>query len=164
MIEKEWMQLAKKLKGVYQREEKFLPDVETVKQWFNYLDDLDFEIATKAVDKYIREEKFAPTVADIRTTYEDIISSEKKRIGAIRDQYRNAKSEYPGTIEEGYAWEEWLSRVQDERSSVILYGIIKQYIRQCEADDTINSIMDFKECVKTICRDNDKKIFFKQAQ
>ena len=144
---------------------KIVETKEDVDLWHECLNDLEYGTARQAAINLVKQTKdFPPDIAAVRSEYDSIISSEKKRIGAIRDQYRNAKSDYPGTIEEGYAWEEWLSRVQDERSSVILYGIIKQYIRQCEADNTINSIMDFKECVKTICRDNDKKIFFKEAE
>ena len=96
MTEKEWMQLARKLKGVYQREEKFLPDVETVNAWYEFLNDLDYTGAVKAVDRYIRKEKFAPTVADIREEYDAAIEEVNARDRAVRDLYRNITRVYTG--------------------------------------------------------------------
>lgn len=164
MTASEFTKIIGLIKGAFPHIDRFKDD-DVKDVWYECLSDLEFDTARVATLNTIKSAKdFPPDIATIREEYANIISAEKKRIGAIRDQYRNAKAEYPGTIEDGYAWEEWLSRVQDERSSVILYGIIKQYIRQCEENNTINSIMDFKECVKTICRDNDKKIFFKEAE
>lgn len=156
------MQLAKKMKGVYQREEKFLPDVETVNQWYEFMNDLEYDRTATAVDGYIREEKFAPTVADIRSRYEDLVDAEKKEQGAIKTNYDYARGSYPQSIEAGYAWEEWKARATDGTTAELFKKVIDQYVRECDKKN--EDVMDFKKCVETICRDNDGKIFFKQAQ
>lgn len=138
---------------------------EDVDLWHECLSDLEYDLARKASINLVKETKdFPPDIATIREEYANIIAAEKKRIGAIRDQYRNAKSYYPGTIEEGYAWDEWLSRAKDEKTAMLFCSTVVQYVRECEKNDTLNDIIDFKECVKTICRDSDGKIFFKEAK
>lgn len=162
MTKEEWMQLAKKMKGVYQREEKFLPDVETVNQWYEFMNDLEYDRTATAVDGYIREEKFAPTVADIRSRYEDLVDAEKKEQGAIKTNYDYARGSYPQSIEAGYAWEEWKARAKDGEMASLFYKVIMQYVSECDKKN--EDVMDFKKCVETICRDNDGKIFFKEAK
>ena len=144
---------------------KIVETKEDVDLWHECLSDLEYDLARKASINLVKEAKdFPPDIATIREEYANIIAAEKKRIGAIRDQYRNAKSYYPGTIEEGYAWDEWLSRAKDEKTAMLFCSTVVQYVRECEKNDTLNDIIDFKECVKTICRDGDGKIFFKEAQ
>ena len=144
---------------------KIVETKEDVDLWHECLSDLEYDLARKASINLVKETKdFPPDIATIREEYANIIAAEKKRIGAIRDQYRNAKSYYPGTIEEGYAWDEWLSRAKDEKTAMLFCSTVVQYVRECEKNDTLNDIIDFKECVKTICRDGDGKIFFKEAQ
>lgn len=144
---------------------KIVETKEDVDLWHECLSDLVFDNARKAAISLVKQTKdFPPDIATIREEYANIIAAEKKRIGAIRDQYRNAKSYYPGTIEEGYAWDEWLSRAKDEKTAMLFCSTVVQYVRECEKNDTLNDIIDFKECVKTICRDSDGKIFFKEAQ
>lgn len=144
---------------------KIVETKEDVDLWHECLSDLEYDLARKASINLVKETKdFPPDIATIREEYANIIAAEKKRIGSIRDQYRNAKSYYPGTIEEGYAWDEWLSRAKDEKTAMLFCSTVVQYVRECEKNDTLNDIIDFKECVKTICRDSDGKIFFKEAQ
>lgn len=144
---------------------KIVETKEDVDLWHECLSDLEYDLARKASINLVKETKdFPPDIATIREEYANIIAAEKKRIGAIRDQYRNAKSYYPGTIEEGYAWDEWLSRAKDEKTAMLFCSTVVQYVRECEKNDTLNDIIDFKECVKTICRDSDGKIFFKEAK
>ena len=144
---------------------KIVETKEDVDLWHECLSDLEYDLARKASINLVKETKdFPPDIATIREEYANIIAAEKKRIGAIRDQYRNAKSYYPGTIEEGYAWDEWLSRAKDEKTAMLFCSTVVQYVRECEKNDTLNDIIDFKECVKTICRDSDGKLFFKEAK
>ena len=144
---------------------KIVETKEDVDLWHECLSDLEYDLARKASINLVKETKdFPPDIATIREEYANIIAAEKKRIGAIRDQYRNAKSYYPGTIEEGYAWDEWLSRAKDDKTAMLFCSTVVQYVRECEKNDTLNDIIDFKECVKTICRDSDGKIFFKEAK
>ena len=152
------------IRGAFPHMDRFKDD-DVKDVWYECLSDLDFDIARKATLNTIKAAKdFPPDIATIREEYANIIAAEKKRIGAIRDQYRNAKSYYPGTIDEGYAWEEWLSRAKDEKTASLFCSTVVQYVRECEKNDTLNDIIDFKECVKTICRDKDGKIFFKEDE
>lgn len=57
--------LVKGMKSAYPSQ-NFLPDADSVKIWFQLLNDLDYQTANVAIQKYILTNKFPPTVADIR--------------------------------------------------------------------------------------------------
>ena len=62
---KEWIILVKGLKSAYSSQ-NFLPDDDSVKIWYQLLQDLEYQKASAAIQKYILTNKFPPTVADIR--------------------------------------------------------------------------------------------------
>lgn len=57
--------LAKGMKAVY-TSERFLPDADSIKIWYQLIKDLDYKVANAAIQKYISTNKFPPTIADIR--------------------------------------------------------------------------------------------------
>ena len=57
--------LAKGMKAVY-TEKWFLPDEDSIKIWFNLLKDLEYSVASVAVQKWMMTHREIPTVADIR--------------------------------------------------------------------------------------------------
>ena len=61
----EWTVLVKGLKSAYTYE-KFLPDADAVKVWFELLKDIDYTVLNMACQQYISTNKFAPTIADLR--------------------------------------------------------------------------------------------------
>ena len=61
----EWAVLVKGLKSAYTYE-KFLPDADAVKVWFELLKDIDYTVLNMACQQYISTNKFAPTIADLR--------------------------------------------------------------------------------------------------
>ena len=65
MILSEWAVLVKGLKSAYTYE-KFLPDADAVKVWFELLKDIDYTVLNMACQQYISTNKFAPTIADLR--------------------------------------------------------------------------------------------------
>lgn len=57
--------LVKGLKAVYTYE-RFLPDADSIKIWFNLLKDLDYGVLSTAIQKYMMVETKPPTIADLR--------------------------------------------------------------------------------------------------
>lgn len=53
------------MKAVY-TSERFLPDADSVKIWYQMLQDIDYKVANIAIQKYMLTNKFPPTIADIR--------------------------------------------------------------------------------------------------
>jgi hypothetical protein len=61
----EWKVLVKGLKSIYP-ESWFLPDGDSVKIWYQLLQDLEYKVVSAAIQKYALTNKKYPTVADIR--------------------------------------------------------------------------------------------------
>lgn len=136
---------------------------EDVDLWFECLEDLEYETARKATINLVKTAKdFPPDIATIRSEYDELISVEKREQGAIKTNYDYARGSYPQSIEAGYAWEEWKTRAKDGEMASLFYKVIMQYVGECDKKN--EDVMDFKECVKTICRDKDGKIFFKEDE
>lgn len=57
--------LVKGMKAVY-TSERFLPDADSIKIWFQMLQDLSYQQTNAAIQKYMLTNKFPPTIADIR--------------------------------------------------------------------------------------------------
>lgn len=57
--------LVKGMKSVY-TSERFLPDADSIKIWFQMLQDLSYKQTNIAIQKYMLTNKFPPTIADIR--------------------------------------------------------------------------------------------------
>lgn len=57
--------LVKGLKSVY-TSERFLPDADAIKIWYQMLQDLSYQQTNAAIQKYMLTNKFPPTIADIR--------------------------------------------------------------------------------------------------
>lgn len=65
MIFDEWKKLVKGLKSVY-TSEKFLPNGDSVKIWYELLKDMDYKVLNLAIQKYMLTGKFPPTIAELR--------------------------------------------------------------------------------------------------
>lgn len=65
MIYSEFLILAKAMKSVYTRD-NFLPDEDSIKIWFQMLQDLDYKLASASIQKWMLTNKFPPTIAEIR--------------------------------------------------------------------------------------------------
>lgn len=57
--------LAKGMKAIWPSE-RFLPDGDSVKIWYQLLKDLSYEVVNAAIQKYALTNKFPPTIADLR--------------------------------------------------------------------------------------------------
>ena len=165
MTSKETFKIIERLISMYPSF-KFGGDIEGIeinnplKFWHEQIGDMEFAKAEIAVKNCIDRCKFVPTAADIREEYDELISVEKREKGAIKTNYDYARGSYPQSIEAGYAWEEWKARAKDGEMASLFYKVIMQYVSECDKKN--EDVMDFKECVKTICRDKDGKIFFKE--
>lgn len=67
----EFKQLAKGLKSVY-TSDRFLPDADSLKIWYQMLRDLNYDVCSAAIQSYILTNKFPPTIADIRNLAVDV--------------------------------------------------------------------------------------------
>ena len=145
MTYKEWFELAKNMKRIYQREEKFMPDEETVKLMYSMVSDLDYEKAKEAVVNYIKSNKYSPTIADIREEYEKLVAVERKQAAEINRFYEQSRSYYPGSGDIGYGKADFTERAKTPEQAERLYKAIVRYVNSCEKET-----MDFAECVRTI--------------
>ena len=68
--------LAKGMKAVF-TSPNFLPDADSVKIWYQLLQDLDYKVANAAIQKYMLTQKFPPTIADIREQATSVSIGEK---------------------------------------------------------------------------------------
>lgn len=158
MKAEEFIKIICLIQGAYPHIDRFRDD-DVKDVWYECLNDLEYDTARKATLNVIKVTKdFPPDIATIRSEYDELIAAERRMQGAIKTNYDNARISYPQNIPIGYAWEEWRSRAKDDKGAEIFRQVISQYVRECERADT--DVMDFKECVKTICRDGDGKIFF----
>ena len=57
--------LVKGMKAVYS-DPKFIADKDAFDVWYSLLKDLDYDIASQAIQKYMMSNRFPPTIADIR--------------------------------------------------------------------------------------------------
>ena len=67
----EFKVLVKGMKAVY-TSPNFLPDADSIKIWFQMLQDLEYRTANLAIQKYMLTNKFPPTIADIRELSTDV--------------------------------------------------------------------------------------------
>lgn len=77
MIEKEFAILVKGMKAIY-TSPAFIPDKDAFNVWFSLLKDLDYKIASAAIQKHMQTSPYPPTVADIRKGVQDITAPEKR--------------------------------------------------------------------------------------
>lgn len=67
--------LVKGMKSVY-TSERFLPDADSIKIWFQMLQDLSYQQANVAIQKYMLTNKFPPTIADIRELAANVVNGD----------------------------------------------------------------------------------------
>lgn len=73
--------------------------------WFNALEDLDYSIATKAVDKLIMTKSGFMSPAEIRQAYTEIINGDKPTLEQTLTDLNRMASKYGRyAINEGYEW------------------------------------------------------------
>lgn len=65
MEREQFKTLVKGMKSVYS-DPKFIADKDAFNVWYSLLQDLDYDIASQAVQKYMMSNRFPPTIADIR--------------------------------------------------------------------------------------------------
>lgn len=71
----EFKVLVKGMKAVYTAP-NFLPDADSVKIWFQLLQDLDYKVLSIAIQKYMMTSKFPPTIAELREAASDVKQGE----------------------------------------------------------------------------------------
>lgn len=65
MEREQFKTLVKGMKAVYS-DPKFIADKDAFDVWYSLLQDLDYDIASQAIQKYMMSNRFPPTIADIR--------------------------------------------------------------------------------------------------
>ena len=66
----EWKMIAKGLRSVY-TSDRFLPDADAIKTWYELLKDLPYGRVNVAAQKYMVTQHFPPTPADLRQSLEE---------------------------------------------------------------------------------------------
>lgn len=159
MTASEFTKIIGLIKGAFPHIDRFKDD-DVKDVWYECLEDLDYDKARVATLNAIKSAKdFPPDIATIREEYSKIVESEKHELGEIKRFYEQARSYYPGSGKNGYGWEEWKARAKDKKTAELFYQVVAQYVAL--TDKTGETPIDFRECIKTICRDNDGKIYFK---
>lgn len=159
MTASEFMKIIGLIRGAFPHIDRFQDnDVKDV--WYECLQDLEFKTAREATLNVIKVSKdFPPDIAKIREEYDYLKEQEAVNNGQIKQYYQYACGSYPMDIPAGTGWEEWKKRAKDWRQAELFYKVIQQYLLELGESDAI----DFTECIKTICRDSNGKIYFKQA-
>ena len=75
MTFEEFKVLAKAMKAVYVTD-KFLPDADALRVWYQMLKDLDYLPTQAAIQKYMATNKFPPTIAEIRASVNQVQTGE----------------------------------------------------------------------------------------
>lgn len=70
MEREQFKTLVKGMKAVYS-DPKFIADKDAFDVWYSLLQDLDYDIASQAIQKYMMSNRFPPTIADIREQCND---------------------------------------------------------------------------------------------
>lgn len=68
MTKEQFNILVKAMKAVYS-DPKFIADKHAFNVWYSLLNDLEYDMASVAIQKYMATNKFPPTIADIRGQY-----------------------------------------------------------------------------------------------
>lgn len=154
----EFMKIIGLIRGAYPHIDRFQDnDVKDV--WYECLQDLDFDTAREATVNVIKATKdFPPDIAKIREEYGYLKEQESTNNGQIKTYYQYARGSYPIAIPDGTGWDIWKERAKDGRQAELFYKVIQQYLLELNGD-----AIDFETCLKTICRDRDGKIFFKDT-
>ena len=159
MTAAEFVKIIGLIGGAYPHIDRFKDD-DVKDVWFECLSDLEYGMARTATINVIKSTKdFPPDIAKIREEYDYLKEQEKSEHGKIKTYYDSACGSYPIDIPRGTGWDIWQERAKDGKQASIFYECIMQYLNSLEGD-----AMDFEQCLRTICRDENGKIFFKQAQ
>lgn len=127
--------------------------------WHSIIGDMEYVDADRAVASCINRCKFVPSIAEIREEYDAISYERRKSMAEVKEYYNRSRNSYPTDVPYDYGWEEWKSRAADGQTARTFYDVIMQYLNECIRDG--KDAIDFRECVKSICRDNDGRVFFK---
>ena len=86
MTRDDFKKIIKTARSFYPRE-RFVDNKADFDNWFSVFNDLDYEIADKALREYVKDNEYAPTVAGIRKNYEKIVDEEKKIRRDVNEKY-----------------------------------------------------------------------------
>ena len=134
--------LAKTMKVVY-TSDKFLPDQDAIKVWFAILKDMDYKLATAAVQMHIETSTLPPTIADIRNKAADIVDRDSRMSdmeawslvrSAISDSAYHSQEQFarlPETVQKAVGspqnLHEWSQMDMETVGSVIHSNFLRNY-------------------------------------
>ena len=158
MTAAEFVKIIGLIGGAYPHIDRFKDD-DVKDVWFECLEDLDYDRARKATINLIKSvPDFPPDIAKIREEYNYLRDCEKSEEGSIKNYYNSACGSYPISIPSGLGWDIWQERAKTSKDADTFYSCIMQYLNSLEGD-----AMDFEQCLRTICRDENGKIYFKDV-
>ena len=143
MTSKEFGVLANVLKTIYPKENLFATD-EATEIWYGFLKDLDYKVASAAVQKWISTNKWSPTIADIRQIALEATVGEIPDWGNGWMQVKRAISRY------GHPHPELAMESFDDitRAVVERLGFINLCMSEDEDHDRANFRMIYEEVAK----------------
>lgn len=158
MTASEFVKIIGLIGGAYPHIDRFKDD-DVKDVWFECLEDLDYDRARKATINLIKSvPDFPPDIAKIREEYNYLREQDKSEQFKIKTYYDQACGSYPIDIPRGTGWDIWQERAKDGKQASIFYECIMQYLNNLNGD-----AMDFEQCLRTICRDENGKIYFKEV-
>ena len=89
----EWKVLAKGLKSIYARD-NFMPDGDSVRLWYQLLQDLEYTQVKTAVQKWMVTQKFPPTPSEIRAMAAEVTTGPVADWSAGWEQVMKALTKY----------------------------------------------------------------------
>lgn len=93
MTYNEFLILVKAMKSVYTRD-NFLPDSDSIKIWYQMLQDIDYRLMSAAIQKWMLTNKFPPTIAELREMSSEIKLGETPEWGDGWEQVLRAVKMY----------------------------------------------------------------------
>lgn len=94
MTKQEFAKLAMAMRTYYSKEDKLLPNEQSMELWYRQLKDIPFDVASMALDKWVATNKWSPSIADLREQSSKIVNGDVPDWGAGWEQVLKAISRF----------------------------------------------------------------------
>ena len=143
------MEMFNTLKAAYPRMEQF-DDDNVKKVWLTAFEDLDGDIAMKAVWVCIRKYEFMPSIAQVINAYDELVKEEKKLRDTCNYNYKLCRGIYPKELEEGYGYKEFVDKVMTAKPEKRIEAAQYIYSHMNKVVYSGEEVPDFVEIIKGI--------------
>ena len=94
MTKQEFAKLAMALKTYYPKEDKLLPNQQSMELWFRELCDIPFQVAEIALRKWVSTQKWSPSIAEIREMTSNVVNGDVQDWGEAWEKALRAVSKF----------------------------------------------------------------------